>query len=170
MTNLTPTLIVCEQTDRWRLGWQAWQARRAPIASSSDMAWRRTMSTLRSLRHFAELPAAIERLRPAGVLLEVTSDNRVSTCEQLARLRATWPARALFVAGSRAERGIEAAARWAGATACAWSIRELQPLVDWFEDDCLELESPTRSWEQQILDALPWGGASPLSPAEEQLP
>ncbi|MBX9787555.1 MAG: hypothetical protein K2Y37_01440 [Pirellulales bacterium] len=167
MTTVTPTLIVCEQTDRWRLGWQTWQARRAPSKSPPSKASRRTVTLLRSLRRLAELPATIDRFRPAGVLLEVTSDNRVSTCEQLARLRATWPARALFVAGSRAERGVEAAARWAGATACAWSVRELQPLVDWFENYCLELESPTRSWEQQILDALPWGGASRLLQAEE---
>ena len=169
MTTLTPTLIVCEQTDRWRLGWQTWQARRARHESSPGLAPRRTAAALRSLRRLAELPGAIERFQPAGVLLEAGDGNGIFLCEQLARLRATWPARALFVVGSRAERGIEAAARWAGASACAWSVRELRPLVDWFEDYCRDLESAPRSWEEQIMDTLPWGGMSGQSPAEEQL-
>lgn len=102
------------------------------------------------------------------MLLEVAGGNRVSVCECLIRLARGWPSPLLLVAGDRAARGAEATLRWAGAAACAWSVRELQPLVDWFEDDCQRLEAPPSNWEEQIRATLPWSGTSGLTKIEEQ--
>ena len=171
MSAVTPTLIVCEQSDRWRLAWQTWQSR---LERARGAQWTATvqattvqpsgaagpLAVLRSVRHPDELGAAIERWQPAGLLLEIAVANQVTVCQTIAQLAARWPRRLLFVVGSGAARSTEAAARWAGGSGCAWSVRELPPLVEWFESACQNLDVPAGSWEESIRASLPWGTES----------
>ena len=163
MSVVTPTLVVCEQSDRWRLAWQTWQSRlnrtpgklRTSAVQTTDQDSSRAV--IRSVRQVDELAAAIERWQPAAVLLEIVVPNQVSACRAISQLVKRWPRGLLFAVGSRAVRSAEASARWAGAAGCAWSVRELPPLVEWFERVCQKLDVPPGGWEESIRTALPWG-------------
>ena len=163
---MTPTLVVCEQSDRWRLAWQTWQSRlvRTRGAQRTAAAPARGVASVpavvRSVRLPDELSAALERWQPAGVLLEIALANQVTVCQTIAQLAARWPRGLLFVVGSSAARSTEAAARWAGAAGCAWSVRELPPLVEWFERACQKLDVPPGGGEESITASLPWGAES----------
>jgi hypothetical protein len=162
MSNLTPTLVVCEQSDRWRLAWQTWQSRLDRTAGKVQTSVAQTTGqdgsrvVVRSVRHVDELGAAIERWQPAGVLLEIAATNQVAACRAIAQLATRWPRGLLFAVGSRSARAAEASARWAGAAGCAWSARELPPLVQWFEQICQKLEAPPGNWEESIRASFPW--------------
>jgi hypothetical protein len=162
MNTVTPTLVVCEQSDRWRLAWQTWQSRLVRGESSP--------AVVRSVRQPDELAAAIERWQPAGVLLEIAVTNQVAVCQAIAQFAKSWPRGLSFVVGSSAARSTESAARWAGAAGCAWSARELPPLVEWFARCCQKLDVPAGSWEESIRASLPWVAETALLPAASPTP